>query len=129
MTLGALMVSPVVPGRIHRVGFGWINVGGTVYEQDRVVHPDGVSGPWWRRKRHWFLPEDARRLAKEYEPEILILGTGWMGMMRIAQDEIAAYLEATGIDFEAHRTPDAVKRHQDLLSRSVHAVAAFHLTC
>ena len=128
VALPQLVSSPTVPGRIHRVGFVWINLGGRIFEQDRILHPEGVSGPWWRDRRHWFLGSEIEALHERYRPELIVLGAGWMGMMRTEASarETAAEL---GIRLEEHRTDVAAGVFQRAFSAGVRVVGAFHLTC
>lgn len=98
--LAALVSTPVAPGRIHRVGFGWINVGGRQYEHDRILLPHGISGPWWRRRRHWFDADEAQDLQAEFRPDVVVLGIGWMGMLQVAA-AAATVLAERGVRLEA----------------------------
>ena len=129
MTVAALKFSPMIPGRIHGVGFGWINLGGQVYEHDRIVHPEGVSPVWWRQKRHDFVVADALAIVEDYPVRHLIVGTGWMGMLRVAEAEVVAALRARGVTFEALRTPDAASRWQRCFADGIPCAAALHVTC
>lgn len=126
--LSALISTPIVPGRIHRVGFGWINVGGRHYEHDRILLPTGISGAWWRSRRHWFDAAEAAALCEEFQPEIVVLGVGWMGMLQVAP-EAANLIQQRGVTLEICRTPAAVRRVQHLHAAGHRVVAPFHLTC
>lgn len=126
--LASLVATPIEPGRVHRAGFGWINVGGRHYEHDRILLPDGVSGPWWRPRRHWFDLVDAEALCAEFAPEIVVVGIGWMGMLQV--DPAATdFLAGRGVDFEPLRIPEAVRRLQRLAVHGRRVVAPLHLTC
>ena len=125
----ALQFAPTVPGRIHRAGFGWTNIGGIVYEHDRVIHRGGVSPVWWRRRRHYFELVDAEELVRAYQPDALILGTGWMGMMRVDVEGLTSGLNKWGVAFDALRTPEAVARYQNMFQQGIDVVVALHVTC
>ena len=129
MTNAALQYAPTIPGQIHRAGFGWINVGGQIYEQDRVIDPGGVSGVWWRERRHHFNWDDAQQLIGDDAPRLLILGTGWMGMMRFDLQYLQARFSEVGVQFFAERTPQAIALYQQYFSRGQPATVALHLTC
>ncbi|RMF14324.1 MAG: hypothetical protein D6761_09645 [Candidatus Dadabacteria bacterium] len=129
LSVAALKYAPMIPGRIHGVGFGWINLGGSIFEHDRIVHPDGVSPVWWRRSRHDFVLEDALEILAAYPIRVLIVGTGWMGMLRVADEEISAALAERGVGFEVMRTPDAASRWQRTFAEGIPCAAALHLTC
>lgn len=129
MAIAALQFAPTVPGRIHRAGFGWLNYGGKIYEHDRVLHQDGISPVWWRNRRHWFDLDDAMAIVDRHRPELLILGTGWMGMMRIDLDALTAGLARAGVTFQAHRTPDAILLYQRAFQQGIQVAAGLHVTC
>lgn len=129
MGLPALQYAPTVPGRIHRAGFGWVNVGGHVFEHDRVIHQAGVSSVWWRNRRHTFDLDDALAIVVVHRPKLLIVGCGWMGMLRVDVPQLTAALAAKGVDFQAQRTPDAVLTYQLALQRGCSTVLAMHSTC
>lgn len=128
MHRAALIHAPTYPGRVHRVGFGWINIGGRIYEQDRVLHPEGVSSPWWRRPRHLFSLADAKALVAAHNPEHMIVGCGWMGMLRL-DAEAAHWLAARGITLDWLRTPQAAARYNQVQASGARIVAALHVTC
>jgi len=125
MSLAALKFAPSTIGRIHNLGFGWLNLGGKIVEQDRILHPEGISGPWWRQRRHRFGVEDLRAVEQTYAPELLILGCGWMGMLRIAPE----IFPAAGCAVWTGRTPEAVQRYQHWSSLGIRCVACLHMTC
>lgn len=126
--LAALRAAPGEPGRIHQVGFGWINVGGRFYEQDRILHADGVSPPWWRDRRHWFGRAEVPEFLASFHPRRVLLGTGWMGMLRVEEGVAGLFAEA-GVGFTVMRTPEAVRTWQHLALREPGVVALLHLTC
>ncbi len=126
--LAALTSTPIVPGRIHRVGFGWINVGGHRYEHDRVLLPHGISGVWWRSRRHWFDAAEATALCAEFQPEIVVLGIGWMGMLQVEPAAIEIIRDSSAA-LEICRTPEAVRRVQHLHAEGRRIVAPLHLSC
>lgn len=129
MGLPALQYAPTVPGRIHRAGFGWINVGGHTFEHDRVIHQSGVSGVWWRNKRHTLDADDALAIVQVHRPQLLIVGAGWMGMLRVDVPALTAILASVGVEFRAMRTPDAVLAYQLAFQQGRQTVAALHSTC
>jgi hypothetical protein len=126
--LATLISTPIVPGRIHRVGFGWINVGGQRYEHDRILLPTGISGAWWRSRRHWFDAGEATDLCREFEPDIVVLGIGWMGMLQV-EPAAVEIIRQSGAALEICRTPEAVRRVQFLHAEGRRIVAPLHLTC
>ena len=62
-----------------------------------------------------------------YNPEILIVGTGANGLMRIL-DETKRYLESKGIELRIADTEKACKIYNELQGKRK-VIGAFHLTC
>ena len=61
------------------------------------------------------------------EPEILVVGTGYSGMMGVPP-ETRKYVESEGIQLVVQKTAEACKTFNRLI-RSRKVVAALHLTC
>ena len=75
-------------------------IDGTGYTKDVIIFPDGsILSPWWRNQGHVLATDDLQKLL-ETEPEIIICGTGAMGVMRPSKS-LEKYLEANNIDFIA----------------------------
>jgi len=66
------------------------------YNKDLIVFPDEIKTNWWRKEGHKLCLEDLSIL-KEKQPEILILGTGSLGLMKVP-DEVIEKLKEMGID-------------------------------
>jgi hypothetical protein len=106
--------------------FGQIVVNGQRYSSDVVIFPDRVKDNWYRWTGHQLHLDDLSEAIAE-NPEVLIIGTGAAGMLRV-MPEITESLEAKGITLIAQPTDEACQIYNQLcLSRRV--VAAFHLTC
>ncbi|RMG02102.1 MAG: hypothetical protein D6726_08240, partial [Nitrospirae bacterium] len=73
--------------RIESYSFGRIVIGGNTYTKDVIVLPDGVFSPWWRKEGHLLHMED---LAEVFpvNPAVLIIGTGYSGVMRVPDSVI-----------------------------------------
>ena len=94
-----------------------------------MIYQAGVSGVWWRNKRHTLDADDALAIVKVHRPKLLIVGCGWMGMLRVDVPHLTATLAAVGVEFQALRTPDAVLAYQLAFQRGRETVAAIHSTC
>jgi len=106
--------------------FGRIVIHGRVYTSDVIIYPDRVEAHWWRKEGHRLSPEDIEEVLVR-KPEVLIVGTGDVGLMRISS-AVEDRLKATGIALRAERTGKACALFNELSGhRSV--VAALHLTC
>jgi hypothetical protein len=121
---------PKISGRIHGVGFGWINIGGERYDQDRILYPEGVSPPWFRARRHLFQKEDLEEIVERYQPEIFILGTGWTGMMRV-DGRAKRKARSLPLEWISAKTPQAVEIYNQIrrFQKEKRVVVALHLTC
>jgi hypothetical protein len=105
--------------------FGRLVVDGEVHERDLIVLPNRVVSNWWRRKGHSLAIEDLDEVLDEL-PERLILGCGADGQLK-PPTAVIEELERRGIDVEALRTAEAVRRYGELDERRT--AAALHLTC
>lgn len=120
--------APRTPGKIHRLYFGAVNVGGRIYEQDRLLTPQGVL-PWWRPHRHYFGVEEFLSLYEEYKPEILLLGTGWLGMMEVDR-RVRQRAHRRKLELFVDRTPRIAELYNSLRHwKKEGVIAALHLTC
>jgi hypothetical protein len=111
---------------IESCKFGSMVVDGTAYTKDLIILPDRVISPWWRVDGHSLAPGDLKVIF-DLKPEIFVVGTGAMGMMRVP-DETLKVLTESGIDTIIMRTPEAYTAFNKI-SPSINACSAFHLTC
>lgn len=81
---------------------------------------------WWRREGHRLHVEDLKEVLQE-RPEVLIVGTGYSGLMRVP-NEVSDYVKTKGIELIVQSTRDAYKTFNRLV-QSRRVVAALHLTC
>ena len=107
--------------------FGRMSVDGKSYSSDLILYPDGrIHERWWRRKGHRLKIEDLDRTA-DVCPEIIVVGTGAYGMMRV-EKETRMYLDSLCTEVVVEKTRRAVERFNEL-SRSHSVEGMFHLTC
>lgn len=111
---------------IEGYDFGRIIIDGKVYTHDVIIYPDRVDGRWWREEGHRVSRADIEEILKE-KPEILIVGTGDPGLMRVSQ-ETRDLLSSKGIRLIERPTKEATKTFNEL-SGKARVVAALHLTC
>lgn len=112
--------------QIESYSFGKMVVDGKSYTADLIIYPDRVDDSWWRKQGHLLQIEDLREIL-EAEPEILIIGTGAAGIMRVPS-ALRKQLEEKNIQLYIERTGKAVEIF-NTLDKSKKVVAAFHLTC
>ncbi len=106
--------------------FGHIIINGKEYTSDVIIFPDRVKASWWRIEGHTLHIEDVEDVIEE-KPEVLIIGTGYVGMMRVLA-ETKKRLESEGIELIIEKTRKARETYNQL-SKSKRVVAALHLTC
>jgi hypothetical protein len=111
---------------IESYDFGRIVIDGRKFGRDVVIFPDMIDGNWWRKEGHLLSVEDVKEIV-EAKPEILVVGTGYSGLMKI-DPQTEHYLRSSGIELIAVKTEKACKTYNDL-SKSRRVVAALHLTC
>jgi len=106
--------------------FGRIVVNGKHYTSDVIIFPDRVNDNWWRNTSHQLhLDELSEAIAEK--PEVLIVGTGASGLMKVLP-EVEQSLEAQGIKLIAQPTGEACNLYNQLC-HSQRVVATLHLTC
>jgi hypothetical protein len=112
--------------KIDSFSFGNISVGGTIYAGDVIIYPERVQTPWFREEEHRPQVSEFADIVKA-APEILIIGTGYAGVMSVA-DQVRNYLTSKGIDVRVEKTKAAVELYNSLLGKE-RVVAALHITC
>jgi len=111
---------------IDHYNFGEIIIDGKTYTSDVIIYPNRVDSTWWRKEGHKLQTEDITEIVNE-KPEVLVVGTGRFGMMRV-MPEVENLLKSLGIQLVAEKTETACREYNRLKgSRKV--VAALHLTC
>ena len=106
--------------------FGQIVVDGEKYTSDLIIFPERVKGGWWKKRGHLLCAEDLEEVIEE-KPEVLIIGTGSPGRLRVPS-ELEDYLRSQGIDVIVEPTGEACQTF-NRLCRSLRVAAALHLTC
>ena len=106
--------------------FGRIIIDSKTYTTDVIVYTDRVDSSWWRKEGHYLNKEDLPDIVKA-KPDVLIIGTGNMGVMQVAESTIK-YFEGQGIEVLVAKTGKAVEMFNNL-SAGKKVIAAFHLTC
>jgi hypothetical protein len=111
---------------INSYDFGGIIINGKHYTTDLIVFPNKIKANWWRKKGHRLQIADLEEVL-EAKPEVLVVGTGYSGMMKVPP-ETRSYIESEGIELIVQKTAEACKTFNHL-SESRTVVAALHLTC
>ena len=112
---------------IESYSFGRMIIDGSLYTKDVIIFPDGsILSPWWRNQGHVLTAADLADLLAA-GPEIIICGTGAIGMMRPAA-ALKEYLADHAIAFIAERSAEAVETYNQMSGRR-RVAGCFHLTC
>ena len=104
-----------------------MTVKGATYRQDLKIIRGEVKGNWWRREGHRLDTDDIRDILTS-GPEILVIGTGYAGNMRVP-DAVRQTIEDRHIKVIAERTADATETFNQLEAEGRDVAGAFHLTC
>jgi len=112
--------------KINSYHFGQIVINGQKYTSDVIIFPDRVQGDWWRDESHELTLKDITGIINK-NPEILLVGTGASGLMRVLP-EVVREAEARHIQLIVQPTGEACDIYNQL-SPTQRVVAALHLTC
>ena len=107
--------------------FGRIEIDGRCYTRDVIVLPDRVVENWWRREGHRLCLDDLAEVPLE-AIDVLVIGTGSAGAMRVPQD-LVGDLEGRGLEVIVLPTAEAAKVFDQQRQQGRRVAGAFHLTC
>ncbi len=110
---------------IESYSFGRMKVNGSIFDSDLIIFSEKVKSNWWRSQGHYLQVRDLGEIL-DYQPEVLVIGTGYSGRMDVA-DEVKKELEAAGIKYYIEKSSKAVEIFNKIDSKK--KVGAFHLTC
>jgi hypothetical protein len=91
-----------------------------------IIYPDRVEASWWRKVGHELCLDDIKNIFTE-KPDVLVVGTGYSGLMRVLP-EVEEVLREKGIELKVERTKRACDVYNELC-KSKKVIAALHLTC
>jgi len=111
---------------IESYDFGRISIDGRSYTEDLKIVRGRVIPGWWRKEGYNLLPEDIEDILKA-RPDVLVVGTGHNGIMRISK-AVEERLQKAGIELVAAPTRQAVDEFNRISPTRDTAFAA-HLTC
>ncbi len=111
---------------IGEYDFGRIAVDGKVYNSDLIILPDRVIANWWRQKGHRLAVDDLQEVIAA-EVEVLVVGTGKFGAMKVPPETVEA-LQVRGIKLQIAPTEQACQIFEHLCDQK-RTAAALHLIC
>ncbi len=114
---------------INGYSFGKININGKIYTKDLIIYDDKVQENWWREKGHFLQLKDIKEILN-LNPDIIIIGRGFFGMMKVSK-EVVDKLKEKGIEYYFKKSGKAVQLYNKLSldNPEKEIIAAFHLTC
>ena len=112
--------------KIEQYRFGRVIVDGQIYAKDLVIEADGVIENWRRVTSHLLAIDDLTEVL-EAKPDLLVVGQGSFGKMKVPPETIK-HLERAGIEVIAQPTGRACETYNQFREQR-HVVAALHLTC
>ncbi|HUI68017.1 MAG TPA: Mth938-like domain-containing protein [Nitrospirota bacterium] len=112
--------------KIDSYSFGSLVVDGKKYTSDVIIYPGRVDPSWWRKEGHRLQISDLAEVLNA-KPQILIVGTGYSGMMGVPK-ETENYIRSQGIDIHVATTGRAVELFNTCKGKKT-VIAALHLTC
>jgi len=112
---------------IESYDFGYMRVNGETHSDDLKIVENRVIGNWWRRQGHILHAEDISEIL-EPPVDILVIGTGEYGNMRVTPEVIEA-VSQRGIELISAPTKEAVSTFNNLRAQGKRVAGAFHLTC
>ena len=114
-----------------RSEFGWVEIRGTRYEHDIVIHTDGsvskrkkrLSKPWASEFGHTPLSAEELAFLGDERPEVVYIGTGQYGDLPVTPDAAALLAQYIHV---VRPVPDIIP----LLEKEQRKFAAvLHVTC
>jgi hypothetical protein len=109
---------------IEEYSFGKIIIENDTYVNDIILLGRDIKPDWRRKTGHSLTKEDLKDVI-EYEPELLIIGTGSYGMMDVPAD----LQKELNFKIIAFSTEKAVSIYNHEINKDEKIAGVFHLTC
>ena len=79
------MLTMTMKLRIDGYSFGRMTISGKEFTSDLIIYKDGrIKENWWRAQGHHLFPDDIASVI-DAAPEMLVIGTGAMGLMKVSE--------------------------------------------
>jgi len=111
---------------IESYSFGQMVIDGQKYTSDLIIFPDRINSSWWRNSGHKLSLDDLEDVLKE-EPEVIVVGTGAAGVMKV-EEGVKKYSQEKRIILLIEKTKKATEMFNELAPEKK-TIGAFHLTC
>jgi len=112
--------------KIDSYQFGQIIIDGQHYTKDLIIFPKRIVTNWWREHGHSLGIVDLQEVLTN-PPQVLIIGTGASGRMRIPSSTLAT-INQENIEVIVLESNAACQRFNEL-RQDKDVVLAIHLTC
>jgi len=112
---------------IEKYEFGKIVIDGKEYTDDVRIIDGKVLPKWWRKEGHFLDVPDLKEVFSK-KIEILIVGTGHSGVMKVGE-KVREYCRENDIELVELMTGEAVKKYNEISKNRKGVAGAFHLTC
>ncbi len=117
---------------IDRFQFGRMVIGHKTFTSDLIIFPDGkIQDSWWRTRGHFLELNDIISIVNT-GPDIIIIGTGAAGRMKVDPtlfDRIKDMTANPAVQLTCKPTDQAVKEYHTAVRAGKKTSAGFHLTC
>lgn len=104
-----------------------MTIDGKNYDRDLKIIDGHIKKDWWRNQGHRLDTSDIHDILSA-KPEVLVIGTGYAGNMRVPR-VVRTEIENQNIDVIEEITSKAVETFNHLHSEGKNVAGAFHLTC
>ena len=112
---------------IESYNFGKIIINSKEYNSDIIIYKNNIDDKWWRKEGHNLCIDDIKGIINK-KPDVLIIGTGNFGLMKVSK-ELIENIKLSGIkQVIVKKTGDACTEYNNLY-KNTNLIAAFHLTC
>jgi hypothetical protein len=105
---------------------GKIVVRGKEYTSDVIVYTDHVEQSWQRRQSHYLSDYDIPDVIADL-PQVLIVGTGEQGLMKVSP-QLKQAMRESGVELVIAPTGEACRAYNRYFAHKK-TVACLHLTC
>jgi hypothetical protein len=112
---------------IESYDFGRITINGILYTKDVIITGEKTVAGWMRKEGHLLQVADISQAIEESAPEVVIVGTGYDGMMSVLK-ETRLHFQRKGVELFVEKTREACDLF-NAMSKNRRTLAALHLTC
>ncbi|MBN1153654.1 hypothetical protein JXB12_01895 [candidate division KSB1 bacterium] len=113
---------------IDDYSFGSMIVNDVCYKSDLILFESKIIGSWRRKEGHLLVVSDMIDHLTEFDPGILVIGTGKFGLMKVSND-VKTWCASKGICLVIKKTGTAWQTYNELTEDIGRVMGAFHLTC